>query len=153
MLRKKQRYGTLWSKKIQVLMSTELLLLWRKGMHLMKKISQQGMQESIYSYMEFGVTHSRPLLENLVVGLRLKTLFGLLNFNTKTFEFGLNGQNKDNASAHLRCSHSNVWSIDVTLNPDGFFNVVSFGSGFRFEFINPGLIWHESCMNIAKYDF
>ena len=96
---------------------------------------------NLSSYMEFGVTHSRPLLENLVVGLRLKALFGLLNFNTKTFEFGLNGQNKDNAFSTSADVHIQMSGpIDVTLNPDGFFDSVSFGSvPIPFQFNNPGI--------------
>lgn len=96
---------------------------------------------NLSSYMELGLAHSRPLLEGLVVGLRLKVLFGLLNFNTKTFEFGLNGQNKDNAfntstDVHIQMSGP----IDVTLNADGFFESVSFESVPNlFQFNNPGI--------------
>jgi hypothetical protein len=96
---------------------------------------------NLSSYLELGVTHSRPLLEDLVVGLRLKALFGLLNFNTKTFEFGLNGQNKDNAFSTSADVHIQMSGpIDVILIADGFFDSVSFGTvPIPFHFNNPGV--------------
>ncbi|MDG1684441.1 MAG: DUF5723 family protein [Flavobacteriaceae bacterium] len=106
---------------------------------------------NLSSYMELGVTHSRPLLENLVVGLRLKILFGLLNFNTKTFEFGFKGQSKDNvfstsADVHIQMSGP----IDVTLNADAFFESVLFGSvPIPFQFNNPGIAFDFGVV----YDF
>lgn len=96
---------------------------------------------NLSSYMELGITHSRPLLENLTAGLRLKALFGHFNFNTNKFAFGLTGQHHDNefdisADVHLCMSGS----IDVTLNPDGFVEGLLFDPlSSRFNFKNPGI--------------
>ena len=96
---------------------------------------------NLSSYMELGITYSRPLLENLTAGLRLKALFGHFNFNTKKFAFGLTGQHHDNvldisADVHLRMSGS----IDVTLNPDGFVEGLSYDPMSNlFNIKNPGI--------------
>lgn len=103
------------------------------------------------SYKEFGVAHSRPLSENLVVGLRLKALFGQIHFNTKAFEFVLNGMNNNSdadtsADVHFQMSGP----IDVTLCEDGFFESLSIGPlSSQFHFKNPGIAFDLG----VSYDF
>lgn len=106
---------------------------------------------NLTSYKEFAITHSRPLSENLVVGLRLKSLFGQIHFSTKAFEFDLNGRNNNrDADTSVDVHFQMSGPIDVTLNADGFFESLSIGSlSSQFQFKNPGIAFD---LGVA-YDF
>ena len=131
-LRKKpQRYIEFSVKErnnISIDFNKNYLLLMAKGNapFYHKDFSTGHAGVNFSSYKEFGVAHSRPLSENLVVGLRLKALFGQIHFNTKAFEFVLNGMNNNSdadtsADVHFQMSGP----IDVTLCEDGFFESLS----------------------------
>jgi hypothetical protein len=124
------------------------LLLLTKGN---AKFDQQSFSTghagiNAYSYTEIGMTHSRPITQKLTVGVTVKTLFGLFNFNTKKFELYFNTNDIENAekedhtyniSAIARLQMSGP--IDIFLNADSYIDRVAFSPVTTpIELANPG---------------